>query len=339
MPNLRSPLLLLALLFATPSAQADGARPILSATMGKTVSLPSRQALLPNIKITKSLFGKWGQLAPNDEGCGKLDNSQVMSRFLLPAHQQATETVEPGMADLHHPATWRMALRVSRSGKRVSSTGFFGNMRDQTTLYSSCPARRGIVTAIQTQVSFFAILHWHGKYDCVQHLSEHLAVVAMGTAQHHRQGNAFAIGQERSFCARFASVSGIASGRLRRTTGPFFPSGAFTMHPSADCQVHSMPMTSPYSSRSTAQARSKQPCSTQALKRLWIVVVGPNWAGIWLHWLPVRANQIRPLKIERASRAGRPLFLRGLSMSRSGARRVQRASGTSQITGCSSILA
>lgn len=121
-----------------------------------------------------------------------------MCGFLLPAHQQATEPIEPGVADLHDPAAWGMALWVSRSGEWVGLTGFFRNVRCQAVFCRCRTTLQRIVSAIQTQMAFFVMVHRHGDDHRVQNLSQHLAVMAVGSTQHHGQRNTFAIGQERS---------------------------------------------------------------------------------------------------------------------------------------------
>jgi hypothetical protein len=113
------------------------------------------------------------------------------------------------------------------------------------------------------------------------------------------------------------------------------PNGALTRHPSAACQLQSSPTAPSYSCKSTAQARSSAPFATHSVKRSWTVLLGPKARGSAAHWEPVRAIQIRPSKIARSSRRGRPGFLRGLVQIRSGASSVHSASSTCQMVGSS----
>lgn len=149
-----------------------------------------------------------------------------------------------------------MTRRVSRRGKGPLLTGFGRNVRDQARLDSDFTASGRVIATVEDQMALFVLPRSRNRNNnCLEHISELDAVVPIGPAQHYGQGNAFGIGQERSFAARFASVGGVAAGRLRRAGGPLFPSGALTMLPSAACHSHSMPSSRPYSWRSTAHAR------------------------------------------------------------------------------------
>ncbi len=127
----------------------------------------------------------------------------------------------------------------------------------------------------------------------------------------------------------------LGTGRLAGP--PFLPNGAFTMHPSAACHSQSRPTSPSYARSNTAQARSRAPLAAHSLNRAWTVDLGPKRLGSSFHWLPVRASQIRPSKIARSSRRGRPGFLRSFSTRSTGSRSAHRASSTSQIVG--SLLA
>lgn len=164
---------------------------------------------------------------------------------------------------------------------------------------------------------------------------QHLHVVAVRPGEHHGQRQPAPVGQEVALGATFPPVGGVAPGRFRLAISPLFPSGALTMHPSAACQVQSMPSSPSNSWSNSAQARSNTPDSTHSWKRSCSVDFGPNWAGIADHCEPVRASQISPLRIRRSSLRGHPGFLRTFWMTSNGWMRSQSASSTSQIVGSS----
>lgn len=114
-------------------------------------------------------------------------------------------------------------------------------MRDQPLIHSQLTTRRRVIATIQQHMSLFLLL-WsrNSDNDGIEHIHEHLAVMTIGAAEHHGERNAFGISQERALTSGFASVGGGAAGGLRRTSAPLFPSGAFTLLPSAACHAQSI---------------------------------------------------------------------------------------------------
>ena len=111
---------------------------------------------------------------------------------------------------------------------------------------------------------------------------------------------------------------GLRARGLRLARPPFLPNGALTMHPSAACHAQSIPIARRTRVKQDRPRPLQRPVATHSVKRSWTVDFGPNARGSCAHWLPVRASQIRPSKIARSSRRGRPGFLRGLSTRRTG---------------------
>ena len=121
-------------------------------------------------------------------------------------------------------------------------------MGGEAVLFCCGTTRPRVVPPIQDQVSLlFLVEEGDGNHDSGQYVGELLAVMPVGPTQHHSERNAFGVGQKGSFTARFAPVSGVAAGGFSLSGSPLFPSGAFTMQPSASCHSQSIPSNSPYS--------------------------------------------------------------------------------------------
>src|SRR5204863_7008595 len=79
-----------------------------------------------------SLSGKrtgMAQLAVDDQDGGELDEGEVVGGLLLPAHQQAAETIEPAVAGLHDPAARRVAVRVAGWRQGLLGAALRGDVR------------------------------------------------------------------------------------------------------------------------------------------------------------------------------------------------------------------
>src|SRR5215211_4856600 len=272
-------------------------------------------------------------LAIDDEDRGELDEAEVVIALVLPAGQETAEAVEPAVADLDHPAPWRVAVRVARRGQRLRRARLGRDVRGVATTDRRFPAGVVVVAAVERYVRLDCRGPRH--QDRIEQLGEFLHVGAVGPG--HQAGNrdAFRLGQEVAFGAGFGAVGGVGAGGVRLTRPPFLPNGAFTMHPSAASQLQSSPISASYSASRTAHACASFSVATHSLNRSWTVDFGPNSRGNAAHWLPVRANQISPSKIVRSSRRGRPGFLRTFSLFRIGSSLAQRVSSTRQIVGSS----
>ena len=78
-----------------------------------------------------------------------------------------------------------MALRGTRSGKWLCHTRFFGNVRYQLAFCDCRSTLRRIISTIQTQLPFLIIVRqWYDH--SIQNFSQHLTVVSICSAQHHR---------------------------------------------------------------------------------------------------------------------------------------------------------
>jgi len=196
------------------------------------------------------------EFAPDDEASGQLDKTEIEVLTFFPTRLKTAESVEPGVADLDHPTTGRMALGVTSRRKGLSLTGSGRNVSAQAVLLGSATTRGRVVATIQAQVPLFVLGKERHRDDyCCQDIRQFLAVVSVGPTEDHCQRKTFGIRQESSLTARLASVGRVTASGFRLSGSPLFPSGAFTMQPSASCHSHSMPTTSPYSWRSTAHDR------------------------------------------------------------------------------------
>ena len=292
---------------------------------------------------------------PVDNQAGRqLDTAQIIGRFAFTARLEAPEAVEPGVADLDHPAPWRMPVRIARRGQRLRCTGLGRDVTGVAMRGRRRPAVGVVVAAIQAQMAFRRVAGrvtgrvTSSRCDRPRRIRQHprvqqggqlLPVRAVGARQHGRQGDAFAVRQQVAFDAGFAPVGGVGAGRFSLTSRPFFPPGDRIRQPSAACHSQSPPTVSSYLRSSSAQARSKQPAATHSWNRACTIDVAPKTRGSWDHWLPVRASQISPLKIGRSAWRGRPDFLRDFSMTSNGASVAHTVGSSGLRTGAASVAA
>lgn len=164
-----------------------------------------------------------------------------------------------------HPPPRRVAFRIARSENRLFLRCFLGDVREQAFIHSQLTTRGRVVSTVQQQMALSLFLRSRDSHhDSIEDVHEHLAVMTIGSAQDHRERNAFGIGQQRAFTPSFSSVGGVAARGFRRTSAPLLPRGAFTMLPSAACHSQSIPSSWSYSSSMMAHAARKHSCSTQA---------------------------------------------------------------------------
>ena len=271
------------------------------------------------------------ELAIDDEAGGELDEGEVVGGLLLPADEQPAEAVEPAVPDLHHPAARRVAVgmrpaaaaaapRSPWAGCAACSRGrppSPGTRRSRSpgpgTGAASTLGRRGRAA---------------GRPAGRPASSCRCGWPPTAPAPAARPARRSAGGAWRRTCRGRSGWRPVASGLAGL---PFLPSGALTMQPSAACHSHCRPISPSY------RAQQQRPGRRQAavLDPLLQAVVGGRLGAEprrqLLPLAPVRASQIRPSKIGRSSLRGRPGFLRGLSITRSGWRSAHRASSTSQM--------
>src|SRR6266571_5829025 len=280
------------------------------------------------------------QLAVDDEDRCQLDQGEVVLALLLPANEQAAEAVEPGVGHLHHPAARRVTVRMARWGQRLSFARLGWNVRHVAMSTSCLPAGIVVVAPIQTQLGTRLVGRVLGHRRHLDHAGleqglQPLHVRALRLRDDAGQRHPLAVGQQMAFGAAFAAVSGVGPRPLGLPRPPFWPSGALTKQPSADCHWRSSPTNSSYSCRRSVQAWANAPVCTHSWKRSCTVDLAPNSRGTSCHWAPVRSTQITPLNRGRSAVRGRPGFLRGLTTTSRGASRSHRTSSTRQIVGSS----
>lgn len=276
-------------------------------------------------------------LAIDDQDRGDVAEAEIVARLLLRPRQQPSESIEPTVRDLDHPAAGRMAIGVAWRRQWGGRARLGRDVRRVPAGGRRLAAGGVVIAAVERE------MRWgrRGRFDHrrIEQRRQLGHVGPIGSRHDEGDRQAFGFGQQVPFGAGFAAIGRIAPRGLRRARPPFLPKGALTMHPSAACQVQSSPTAPSYSRSRTAQARSSAPFATHSLKRSCTVDFGPNSRGNGDHCAPVRASQISPSKIARSARRGRPGFLRGLSLRSTGSSRAHNSSSTRQSVGASFVVA
>ena len=112
------------------------------------------------------------------------------------------------------------------------------DMRDVVMLSGFLATLVIIVALICTQMLRGCVgrLRSHHHYR-LQGISQEFHVMAIGSSDHHRKGNALALGQQTALRPFLATVRGMGARGLP-------PKGALVIAPSTLCQVHSSPLRS-----------------------------------------------------------------------------------------------
>src|SRR2546430_6290695 len=92
------------------------------------------------------------QLTIDDEDRCQLDQREVVLALLLPADEQAAETVEPGVRHLHHPAPRRVAVGMAGWRQGVGLAGLGRDVRHVALGAGGLPAGGVVATPIPTQL-------------------------------------------------------------------------------------------------------------------------------------------------------------------------------------------
>src|SRR5258706_4712863 len=136
---------------------------------------------------------------------------QIICPFLLPADQEATRAVDPGMRAFDDPAARSIARSEVLFLLFSTSTA---DVRHVLTVFYLLEDHWIIVACIQTHVlrlRFGRI--GTGDDDAVQGGTEKFHIMAVGSVDDDGQGNSSPVSQEATFDTEFAAISGIGSGR------------------------------------------------------------------------------------------------------------------------------
>jgi hypothetical protein len=139
-----------------------------------------------------------------------MKQSNVVSCFLAPTNENATEAIHPTVGSLHNPAA-SLGTHVS-----FDFLGLFTTTMD-------VPNETKLVDEFPNLVIVIALIHAHslGLFTCRrgpfdgntgQRLLDHFHVVAIGPVDGHPHGDAVGLDQQASFDSLLGSVGGIFSG-------------------------------------------------------------------------------------------------------------------------------
>lgn len=152
------------------------------------------------------------------------------------------------MSYFNDPTPGWMTVGMTRWGKRLSLARLGGDMGGEAVLLCRGTTRGRVVPPVQAQMPFLILSKERdGHHNGGEDVGELFAVVAVGSAENDRQGNAFGVGQQGPFTSGFAPVGGVGAGGFKFSGSPLFPNGALMMQPSASCHSQSIPSNSPYS--------------------------------------------------------------------------------------------
>ena len=181
----------------------------------------------------KTLSGRctcMADLAVADQDSGQLDEAEIVGGLLVPADEQAAEAVAPAMRRLDHPAARRVAVGVAGRGQGLCSGRFGRDMRGVAAARRGLAAGGVIVAPVEAAVARRADLGGDRVDLRVEQRAQLLHVVPIGLADHDRQRDARAIGQQVPFGAGAprrgrAAIRGVAPGRFRLAGPPVCRAG------------------------------------------------------------------------------------------------------------------
>ena len=193
-----------------------------------------------------------------------MQQGQIIDCFLIPSHQDASESVHPAMGSLDDPAAG-LIPRLTCDGLR-----FFASTTDM-----GCKAELGyqvahcivIVSFVQAQPLRRRLRRLRpGNGQAGQRRFDQFTIVPVGSRNRQAKRNTGGIRQEAALDTELASIGRIApDGFFFRVF--FGTPGALVMQPSMDSQLQSMPLSSSYSRRPCFQSCSKTPAFAHSWKR------------------------------------------------------------------------
>ena len=126
------------------------------------------------------------ELAVDNQGCGELEESQVVVGLLFPAHEQPTEAIEPGMGDFDDPAAWLMAGGVAWGRERVRGAPPARDVREEVLVQGRLPTGWVVVAPVQHQVPIGrreGVLRVRSQ-GSIEQLRQFLHIRAIGPGDH-----------------------------------------------------------------------------------------------------------------------------------------------------------
>ena len=164
-----------------------------------------------------------------DESASDLNQGEVVVGDALPADEQTTELVVPGVGALDDPAA-RFAADAANHAL-LSATP---DVRDDAASPNLPLAVGVVVSLVQAQVFRPAGPARSPEHQSVDRRAHHPLVVNVRSGQRHRQRNAARIRQDVPFRAGFRAIGGTGAGEVP-------PFGALTVALSIEHQVRSTP--------------------------------------------------------------------------------------------------
>src|SRR3954447_8237491 len=156
-------------------------------------------------------------MAPGDDGAGEVKQGEVVGGFLGPADQDGTEAVEPGMGTLDDPAP-RFGLDMALGPGFLAAAAQM--QREAEFLGQS--ARLVIVEPLVETEMLWAVRGWLGPgyRKGFEGLAHQLVVVAIGAVDHHPEGHAAPISQQRALDPALAPIGRIGAGFFPHRAAP-----------------------------------------------------------------------------------------------------------------------
>ena len=150
-------------------------------------------------------------LSKDELSASEMEESQVVARFLFPAHEKTARTVEPGMRSLHHPSP----CAITRNNGFLSL--FLPTTADMFQIAACSHQKtheRIVIASIQTQMLRVLLAGCRTSDDDPIHRgTKQLAVVSVGSINEDRQRNARSISQQAAFGPGLGAIGGIGAGR------------------------------------------------------------------------------------------------------------------------------
>ncbi len=147
----------------------------------------------------------------------------------LPAHQETSESVVPGVRSLHDPPPW---LASNDTDQRLLAAS--SNMRTDAAQTDGGSHVWVVVPLVETDVLGTARTSGATHDDSIENFTDHRAVWHVGAGDQRGERNAATVGQNVAFDAAFRAI-----GRIWAREVP--PFGAFTEALSSELHFQAMP--------------------------------------------------------------------------------------------------
>ena len=139
------------------------------------------------------------EFAPDNNGAGKLNESEIIGGFLFKTDEEFAKTIEKRVRDLNDPAA-SMEIWIALQFLFFFTAG--SNMRDITALFHLFLTAR--VTCIQTQILWMFFLRFRAYgHDRIQGFFQQFYIVRVGSGKDDRQRKTLLIRQHTAFCPHF----------------------------------------------------------------------------------------------------------------------------------------